>query len=88
MVMGTIHKEIDVQANSSPLNVTFVIMEQKEILALPKLIGKTNVLVIFLYIGQIFDKDNLKAKKNAIFVLEREFLDLRKTILSNSKITL
>ena len=42
----------------------------------------------FLYIGQIFDKDNLKAKNNAIFVLEREFLDLRKTILFNSKITL
>ena len=87
MVMGTIHKEIDVQANSSPLNVTFVIMEQKEIVALPKSIGKTNVPVIFLYIGQIFDKDNLKAKNNAIFVLEREFLDLRKNILSNSKIT-
>ena len=57
-------------------------------LALPKSIGKTNVPVIFLYIGQIFDKDNLKAKNNAIFVLEHEFLDLRKTILSNSKITL
>ena len=34
------------------------------------------------------DKDNLKAKNNAIVVLEREFLDLRKNILSNSKITL
>ena len=41
MVMGTIHEEIEVQANSSPLNVTFVIMEQKEIVALPKSIYYT-----------------------------------------------
>ena len=49
-----------------------------------------NVPVFFYILGKFLtsDKDNLKAKNNAIFVLEREFLDLRKTILSNSKITL
>ena len=39
-----------------------------------------NVPVIFYILGKFSagDKDNLKAKNNAIFVLECEFLDLRK----------
>ena len=47
-----------------------------------------NVPVFFYILGKFSagDKGNLKAKN--IFVLERQFLDLRKNILSNSKITL
>ena len=42
-----------------------------------------NVPVFFYVLGKFSagDKDNLKAKDNAIFVHEREFLDLRKKYL-------
>ena len=42
-----------------------------------------NVPVFFYILGKFLavDKDNLKAKNHAIFVLEREFLDLRKKYL-------
>ena len=45
--------------------------------------------VFFSKMGKFLvgNKDNLKAKNNAIFVLELEFLYLRKNILSNSKRT-
>ena len=37
-----------------------------------------NVPVIFFIVGKFLagNKDNLKAKNNTVFVLEREFLDL------------